>query len=456
MFCSCHHAPQVQSGSIDSPISPLPLPLLYHSSDQFPDESLAADSSQFNTRPSVPWMSPQTSLQHQTTNLGWPLKFPFESVNPTYDILPTFGYPADPAINCSNGQVGGVPLLNEWHVCNGIGKALPGISSRMRAGFLMSPDFTGFGKFKDFHVGRGSKTAEWEEKLTSASRSTGVEGESKANRTKRRLPCQYPGCKLTFPRNYELERHTRNVHDRDFRVPCFVYECKRTAKPFQRADKLREHLGKHHNPCFSCFIDGCGKAPLTMGELKDHLLTKHDLMHCKQPHLDALLGVLKLKRIQLRGGSIRPEEDEKCPLAFLGCDIRSSTITLSYHMVEHDLLLRSEGYETIVGLRGRWPHYGPCTCPICDVKVTRESSPTNFLPDNAAFVEHVALHTKAERALHSQAISKMLRPYLMGMETFYFNDAHIFHKLRAELEEVGAIQSDGSIPHEGATAGNIQ
>jgi hypothetical protein len=83
------------------------------------------------------------------------------------------------------------------------------------------------------------------------------------------------------------------------------------------------------------------------------------------------------------------------------------------------------------------------------------ADPKNLKPVNREVFVHLENHSEEGRALHAAPISKMLRPYLIGKETLSI-DAHIFHKLRAELEEVGAIQSDGSIPYKAETAGNNQ
>jgi hypothetical protein len=126
---------------------------------------------------------------------------------------------------------------------------------------------------------------------------------------------------------------------------------------------------------------------------------------------------------------------------WVGCDFRLSGKDALSHLLDHDLLQRSEGYETIVALRGYSPSYGACTCPICYVQVTSGFISTNSIwTSDGAFMGHVALHSKTDRALHATVLSKMLRPYLIGKETFSSSDNEfIFHKLRAELEEVEAI-----------------
>jgi hypothetical protein len=184
-----------------------------------------------------------------------------------------------------------------------------------------------------------------------------------------------------------------------------------------------------------------------MVELKDHLLTKHNLKHSTQPHLDTILGTLRLRRTHLPGDFIRLESSDRCPLAFLGCDFRSSRRKFGCHLEYHELVQRSEGYETILGVRGSWVLFGPCTCPICHKEVTWESSPKVLRPTNGAFLEHLEHHSKEERAAHAVDLFKMLRPYLLGKEIFcQFSDeervATLF-KIRAELEEVGAIGMDG-------------
>jgi hypothetical protein len=198
----------------------------------------------------------------------------------------------------------------------------------------------------------------------------------------------------------------------------------------------------------SCVIDGCVEAPLTGTELEDHLRTTHDVELRSQPHLDITLAALNLRRTWLPDGSVLPEENDKCPLAFLGCDLRHSTRDYYCHLPGHELVQRSEAYEAIVALYVNWPSYSVCTCPICDEKLAWRAYPKDLRPFNSDFLVHLENHSKEERALHAAPISKMLRPYLIGKETFC-TDAHIFHKLRAELEEV-------SIPYKAETAGNNQ
>jgi hypothetical protein len=370
-----------------------------------------------------------------------------EHVSPNHELQSTAGCRADPLEHYSNDQILQSPFGNESLQSNGVCDNLLGDCSGLKGGLLLSSsDVPGFTEEERLHPHPLSE-GEGENKPTTNSRSTFLEREGKAKRTKPRLACTYPACKRDFPRNFELERHKRNVHDHDFRVPCFVYECKRNATPFHRADKLREHLRTHHNPYFSCFIHGCGSAPLSMVELKDHLLTKHNLKHSTQPHLDTILGTLRLRRTHLPGDFIRLESSDRCPLAFLGCDFRSSRRIFKCHLEHHELVQRSEGYETILGVCGSWVLFGPCTCPICHKKVAWESSPKVLIPTNGAFLEHLEHHSKEERAAHAVDLFKMLRPYLLGKEIFcQLGDeervATLF-KIRAELEEGGAIGMDG-------------
>jgi hypothetical protein len=368
-----------------------------------------------------------------------------EYVAPNHELQSTVGCRSDPFEHYSNDQILQSPFGNELLQSNGVGDNLPGDCSGLKGGLLLSsPDVPGFAEEEGFHPHPTVSEGGGENKPATNSRSTFMEREGKAKRTKPRLLCTYPGCKWDFPRNFELERHKRNVHDRDFRVPCFVYECKRNATPFHRADKLREHLRTHHNPHFSCFIHGCGIAPLGMVELKDHLLTKHNLKHSTQRHLDTILGTLRLRRTHLPGDFIRLESNDRCPLAFLGCDFRSSRRRFGLHLESHELVQRSEGYETILGVCGSWVLLGPCTCPVCHKKVTWESLPKELRPTNGAFLEH---HWKEERAAHAVDLFKMLRPYLLAKEIFcQFTDekrAITLFKIRAELQKTGAIGMDG-------------
>lgn len=57
-----------------------------------------------------------------------------------------------------------------------------------------------------------------------------------------RLQCAHPGCKRTFPRKFELQRHQDGVHSLKVAILCPVYGCNRVAKPFPRKDKFWEHM----------------------------------------------------------------------------------------------------------------------------------------------------------------------------------------------------------------------
>jgi hypothetical protein len=379
---------------------------------------------------------------------------PLGRLYPAYGVQSTLGYHTSIVTDCSNDQAGQAPFGSELPEGNTLGEGLADGVSGMNGGPFMPSDFPGFpglegSRFDQRHPTEGAVG-------TAAASTTTLDGGKKAKRTKQRLVCNYPSCKSTFPRNYELERHKRNVHDRDFSLCCSVFECRRTAKPFHREDKFKEHMRNHHDlHHFVCVIDGCVEAPLTRTELEDHLRATHDVEHCSQPHLDIALAALNLRRTWLRDGSVLLEENDKCPLAFLGCDFRDSTRGFYPHIRGHELVQRSEGYETICALCRFWSVFGLCTCPICHERLTATGSGSCIY--NGELLSHLVHHTKEERAFHATVLSKMLRPYLIGKETFCSNnDAHIFHQLRTELEEVGAIQSDGSILHEGATAGNNQ
>jgi hypothetical protein len=89
--------------------------------------------------------------------------------------------------------------------------------------------------------------------------------------------------------------------------------------------------------------------------------------------------------------------------------------------------------------------------------LTWEGNPKDFRPVDGDFLVHLKHHSKVERVIHATDISKMLRPYLIGKEKFFSHNKwqHIFHEIRTELEEVGAIQTEVSFPHGEAVAGNV-
>lgn len=364
-------------------------------------------------------------------------------VPPIYEVQSIFSQQATPAIDHGSNEVDGILLCDKWLEGNGTNKPLPNITSGTEGRLLMSSELTGLTGFtepEDVHLNLGPPTRKWEERLTAVSTSTLLDGGRKAKRTKQRLACQYAGCKSTFPRPYELSRHMRNVHERDFTVCCFVFECRRTAKPFHREDKFNEHLRKHHNPSqFVCVIDSCGEAPLSFAELYNHIRTIHDLKHCNQPHLDSALVHLRLRQTRLRDGSVLLEENNMCPLAFLGCKYRNqarSNGNLFDHLIQHDILERSKGYEAIVAACGKWPSWGAVACPICCKKLSESRIDSR---NSQAFLSHMACHSDNEVAMHAADFFEMLRPYLVGKVRAWTTAELFLLKVQQILEEEGVI-----------------
>jgi hypothetical protein len=87
------------------------------------------------------------------------------------------------------------------------------------------------------------------------------------------------------------------------------------------------------------------------------------------------------------------------------------------HLMQHELLQRSKGYEMIVAFLGSWIEWGVVTCPICKKRVT--SVGDNWV-QNRYFVDHVDEHTDEERIKHVADLAQMLRPYLTGKEAAFF------------------------------------
>jgi hypothetical protein len=267
---------------------------------------------------------------------------------------------------------------------------------------------------------------------------------------KQRLPCLYDGCKQTFPRKYELNRHQSSVHSNDIALLCPIYGCKRVAIPFPRLDKFREHIRKHHNPKqFLCMIENCGIGPFTHDVLKDHLNTRHNLRSCQQPHLKDTLAAVGLRLTQLRDGAQRIEDINNCPLAFLGCSYHSKPrgppplrFDFDDHLDEHELIDCSKGYEAIISVVGYWYYGGTITCPVCK-KPVADKYLAYGLAHHKHFLGHMDGHSKEERNLHAKEVSEMLRLY-RSRPFWPHLDQKILERILGELEEVGVLPAEES------------
>jgi hypothetical protein len=245
----------------------------------------------------------------------------------------------------------------------------------------------------------------------------------RVSEAKARLVCTQSGCKLTFARKYELERHRKTIHDCNVSIVCSVYGCNRIAKPFPRVDKFYEHVRKHHKgpERFLCVVESCRQGPLTRTELVEHLNARHSLRTLEQPHLENILNCLNLGGQFRNGEPILLDNINACPLRFLGCShshppSSNARNKMEKHLRTHDLLERSKGYKKIVAFFGSWMFYGAngvATCPICRKLVCTEKVHYGY------FIDHVDQHTKEERAMHAAEIAQLLRPYLTGQESMH-------------------------------------
>lgn len=264
--------------------------------------------------------------------------------------------------------------------------------------------------------------------------------------TKPRLRCLQPGCKRTFPRAYELERHQSSVHDLVVAICCSVYGCNRVAKPFPRVDKFYEHMRKHENANqFLCIFDDCRAGPLSRAELLSHLINLHALGDCKQPNQAAALGVLRVRATQLSNGTIVVEDSRNCPLSFLGCTFQHDQnrttghrAIVDDHLRTHELVDRSRGYEAMITVKKYWCHSGLATCIICQKPVSTPKDRIQVL-----FYHLLYSHSKEERAAHAIGLAEMLRPLLL--EKVHWEDVSpqwgkLFGMtIKVELEEAGAL-----------------
>ncbi|KAF7909203.1 uncharacterized protein EAE98_012282 [Botrytis deweyae] len=222
---------------------------------------------------------------------------------------------------------------------------------------------------------------------------------------KGRLSCDYPGCKKTFPRKYELKRHTKNIHTQNFQVVCPVYGCHRTTKPFKRADKFMEHFRKHDNSrSYRCLIENCQSAPFEIPGLNDHLTKGHHMDYDTQPNLDfihyAVFGSRSvpfwLYRLRLRGR-------DTCPLAPNGCTWRVTAddqedihkYKMQTHFLTHELSDRRQEIEHLRNLfkdaGNRYLDDGTKNCMLCSFQAS------GYFHREVLFEHMVKDHSQEER-----------------------------------------------------------
>ncbi|KAK0648186.1 hypothetical protein B0T16DRAFT_326177 [Cercophora newfieldiana] len=70
-----------------------------------------------------------------------------------------------------------------------------------------------------------------------------------ASDSSRRLVCRVPECNgKAFPRQADLDRHTRMLHDAPKTYACDYLKCSRSVNgtPFNRQDHFRDHLRDQH------------------------------------------------------------------------------------------------------------------------------------------------------------------------------------------------------------------
>lgn len=270
--------------------------------------------------------------------------------------------------------------------------------------------------------------------------------------SKPRLKCISRGCRSTFPRKYELERHINGVHDIKAAINCPVYGCNRVAKPFPRKDKFNEHMRKHRNAHqFLCVYEDCRRDPLTREELESHLNSQHNRASTWPISMDLWMQAVILRRTPIGKGLHIFEHADNCPLAFLGCPVKgtsfrrgATTLDLVTHLRTHELMEKSKGYDACWALVGysKFIFHGVATCPVCHEQVC---GPSQFLRD---FTEHLNHHTKEQRAAHGIELATMLQPFLTGKTNYSENVENWLIELstvREELEEAGVIPPDGHL-----------
>jgi hypothetical protein len=168
--------------------------------------------------------------------------------------------------------------------------------------------------------------------------------------------------------------------------------------------------------------------------LRDHLKTGHSTEDLKQRNLNDMLEDLKLSlRITPIGnGYLCVDDSDACPLAFLGCTFRYSSIW--DHLLQHELIDRVKGYDAIIAVsHGHWSSRGTATCPVCRERVYD----SNY--SDSVFIKHVYnLHTKSERAMHATELGEILQACLSSNLWVY--------PVRNECQELSKELEGGLIP----------
>ncbi|KAH7336588.1 hypothetical protein BKA65DRAFT_37112 [Rhexocercosporidium sp. MPI-PUGE-AT-0058] len=260
---------------------------------------------------------------------------------------------------------------------------------------------------------------------------------------KARIPCSHPGCKITFPRKFELKRHLNSVHNPQVAILCSVYECDRVFKPFPREDKAQEHMRKHPNEHqFVCIFQQCRSGPWSREELLSHLKSQHSWERCSQSE-DTALCFFQWRQTPLSDGSLLFESEDNCPLAFLGCELKDNdNSVLRRHLKSHELIDRAKGFEAIAAVN-RSGHfklgyeYGFATCPLCQKQVCGQGS---YI---WSFASHLADHSKEERVVHAMELAELFRPYISKKRAWDYGwvapGADFGRMIEAELQEAGVV-----------------
>lgn len=202
---------------------------------------------------------------------------------------------------------------------------------------------------------------------------------------------------------------------------CPVYGCNRTADPFPRLDKFREHVGRKHKDLdkFLCLIETCRIGPLTRLQLKDHLENRHLHDFSTQSHFGDYIAALpslgiKLHDLQTRSSAAlnivlkqRSRGKDICPLENLGCRFRLSQNEpfMEDHLKKHDLKDLFEAHDEVGSIHPMWDlDRIQLICPICHQDASRNGV--------ARLLHHVLIdHYKQQRlrAASQSAVNGVFR-----------------------------------------------
>jgi uncharacterized C2H2 Zn-finger protein len=159
------------------------------------------------------------------------------------------------------------------------------------------------------------------------------------------LRCSRPECRhQTFKRNYEYRRHLQK-HSIKAQLPCPVQYCRRHTRPFNRDDKLSDHMKLMHtqDELASCPIEGCSVTDMPLILLG---------LHCRS-HFNGFVWFKVLSKNLVCCL-------KKCKMVVPRNDIAE----YQRHLLSHDMASRRNQQDTIRRMGFEYDS-ARVICPIC-------------------------------------------------------------------------------------------